>query len=244
MKHKTIKLKENTILGVIGDIHEHKEQFDEILEKFQPSEERILVSVGDIYEKGFGLTQAESITDTLKDLNKKGFSYTVPGNHDYKLIRKAIRGNKEMSPQLKWLDDQPWAISFKFPNGKTVLVLHGGVTPKHTIEDLSNSEIMYVRTVDSKGEYIPMKRKTINGKTVLGAERQGPSWHEVYDGRFGYICAGHDAQKDGKVKYYKYSCNIDTACYHTGILTCQTFDQKGLVESIQAYGIPSGFKPN
>lgn len=244
MKYKTIKITQDTILGVIGDIHEHEEQFNEIVENFKPSEKRILISVGDIYEKGFGIDKAESITDTLKKFNEEGYGYVVSGNHDYKLIRKAIRGGKDMSPQLQWIETQPWSISFKYPNGKSILVLHGGVTPKHKAEDLSNSEIMYVRTVDSNGDYIPMKRRTINGKTVLGAATHGPSWHEVYDGRFGYICAGHDAQKDGKVKYYKYSCNIDTACYHTGILTCQTFDQKGLVETLHSYGIPSGFTPS
>src|SRR5690606_1955694 len=148
MKHKTIKVKENTILGVIGDIHEHEEQFDEIVERFKPSEDRILISLGDIYDKGFGIETAESITNKLKSLNDKGLSYTGLGNHDYRHICKGIRSGSELSPELIWLERQPWSISFKFPNGKSVLVLHGGVTPNHTAQDLNNSEIMYVRTVD------------------------------------------------------------------------------------------------
>jgi len=239
MKHKIIKLKKNTVLGVVGDIHEHDAQFNEILERFKPSEDRILVSVGNIYDNGFGIKIAESVTNQLKGLHEQGISHTVLGNHDYRHIRRGTRSGNGLSPELTWLDDQPWSISFKFPNGKSVLVLHGGVTPKHKWSDLNNSDIMYVCTVDKDGEYIPMKRKTINGKIVLVAEREGPNWHEVYDGRFGYICAGHHVQKDGIPKYFPYSCNIDTACYHTGTLTLQKFDQKGLGDKIFAYGIPS-----
>ncbi len=236
MSHKTVKLQENTILGVIGDIHEHESQFDEIVEKFQPSEDRILVSLGDIYDKGFGIKVAQSVTDKLKALSDKGFSYTVLGNHDFRHIRKGIRSGKELTKQLTWLEQQPVSISFKFPNGKSVLVLHGGITPKYNWENLGDTEIMYIRSVDKDGNSIPMKKISINGKTILGAERKGLDWHDLYDGRFGYICAGHSAQKDGIPKYYPYSCNIDTACYSTGILTCQTFDQKGLLDKIFAYG--------
>ena len=240
MKHKIIHVKEDTVIGVIGDIHEHEEQFDLMVKEFKPSENRLLVSVGDILDKGFGLKQGKSILNKLKDLNNDGFSYTISGNHDFKHLRKSIRAGKKLCPEFEYIDLLPWAISFKYPNGKIILVVHGGVSPNHTYMDLNKPDIMYVKTIDDKGEPIPMKRKTINGKIVLGAARPGCTWHELYDGRFGYICSGHDAQKDGRVKYYKYSCNVDTACFHTGILTCQIFDLKGLSDTIQTYGIPFG----
>jgi len=241
MKHITVKLKENTVIGVIGDIHEHEEQFDEMVEKFGPSEDRILVSAGDILDKGFGKDVGFSIIRKMSELDN---FYCVAGNHDFKHARKAIRAGRELGTELQWIDNLPWAISFVFPNGKSILVLHGGITPKNKYEDLGKSEVMYVKTVDEDGEMIPMKRKTINGKIVLSAARPGRSWHELYDGRFGYICSGHDAQRDGRPKYYGYSCNVDTACYHTGILTCQTFDQKGLNETLYVYGRPYVHQPS
>lgn len=240
MKHKIINLEQDVRIGIVGDIHEHQEQFENMIEEFQPSDKNILVSIGDILDKGFGAKVGFKILRKLKDMQESGISYTVPGNHDYKHLRKALRANKKLSSELKWIDSLPWAISFKYPNHKTVIALHGGVSPKHTIADLNSADIMYVKTVDKNGEMIPMKRKNINGKIVLGAARPGQSWHELYDGRFGYICSGHDAQKDGRIKYYKYSCNVDTACYQTGILSCQIFDQKGLVDTIQTYGVPFG----
>lgn len=235
-KHITINLPEDAVVGVIGDIHEHEKQFDEIVELFQPSKNRILISVGDIVDKGFGYNIAKSIMKKLEDMQNDGISYTVLGNHESKYLKKAIRSEKKLTQELKWLESLPYSISFKYPNGKTLLVLHGGITPKHTVKNLNSPEIMYVRTVDSEQNMIPLKLKTINGKTVISATKSGIIWHELYDGRFGYICSGHDAQKDGKPKYYKYSCNIDTACYITGVLTCQLFNNKGLDSTIHAYG--------
>jgi predicted phosphodiesterase len=212
MKYKKIKVNKETII-VVGDIHEHEPQFDEIVELFKPNENKILVSLGDIYGKGFGTNSAESIINKLILLNKNKASYTICGNYDYKQVRKAYRDDINMSEQLLWIDAQPWSISFEWPNGKILLVLHGGVTKKHTHDDLNNSDIMYIK-----------------------------NWHEEYDGRFGYICAGHDAQKDGVAKFYKYSCNIDTACYYTGVLTCQEFNESGLGTKFVSSGVPYDFR--
>ena len=227
MRHIIVKVSENTKIGVIGDIHEHHEHFFSIVNQFNPTDDRLLVSVGDIFDKGFGEEKAYDILDEFISLKDKNKSYLVLGNHDFRQIRKYIRSDKKMPKQIKWLDQQPFSISFKWPNGKTLLVLHGGVTPKHTEKDLADSEIMFVRTVSEDGKYLTF------------SEKQGTNWHEFYDGRFGYICAGHAAQKDGIPKYYKHSCNVDTSCYSTGILTCQVFNSSGLDETIYAYGIPS-----
>jgi hypothetical protein len=65
-------------------------------------------------------------------------------------------------------------------------------------------------------------------KKLMVPERPGVKWHEVYDGRFGYIIAGHDSIKTGIPKFYNFSANIDTAVYCTGRLTVQIFSEDGL----------------
>ena len=88
--------------------------------------------------------------------------------------------------------------------------------------------------------------KEIDGIKTLVFKEEGSPWGEYYDGRFGYIVAGHHAQKDGIAKYYSHCVNIDTACYHTGKLSAQTFTADGnLDELIQVTGKPlkQGFKP-
>lgn len=233
-----IELPKGTKITVIGDIHEHEDQFNELIEKIKPSPENILVSVGDIYDKGFGTEVAESITRTIRKLAENKLAFIVQGNHEVKRIRRHITSGRPMSEELQWLAAQPLGISFLFANQSRLTIVHGGVKPSHTWKDLpSNSDLVYIRTLDEAGEYIPLKWITADdGTRTLKAKTQGKPWHEMYDGRFGYIASGHDAQKDGIPKFFKHSCNLDTACYATGILTAQVFGEGGKEDLIQSKG--------
>lgn len=228
----------NTKITVIGDIHEHEKQFDDLVQKIQPSPENILISVGDIYDKGFGTPAAESITRKIRALFEKNIAYIVQGNHEVKNIRRAIVGGASLSPELQWLALQPLSLSLKFKNGYRITIVHGGVLPKHTWTDLNgNSDLVYVRTVDENGDYIPLRWVVDNnGNKKLEPKKIGKTWHELYDGRFGYMVSGHDAQKDGIAKFYKHSCNLDSGCYVTGILTAQVFGENGREETIKVHG--------
>lgn len=216
-----IKVSNDTRIIVIGDIHEHEYQFDCMIEAIQPSSSTLVVSVGDIYDKGLGVRYAESITDKIRNLVEQGFAYIIRGNHELKLIR-AAKQNNLMTNQLTWLDTQPLVLTFEFPNTTRLTVLHGGVKPSMDWEDLHDVEVCFINDLDRHGNMV----KRGNGK----------SWHEIYDGRFGYIIAGHAALKDGQPKFYDFSCNIDTACYVTGILSAQEFTSKGLGVSYSIAG--------
>lgn len=229
MKHKkenlNIKVPKGTKIAIIGDIHEHEYQFDRLLDIIQPSEKMFFVSVGDVYDKGYGPSIAASITDKIRQMSEKGYGFTVRGNHELKNIKKA-RATGSMTPQLSWFEKQPLALSFIFENGSRVTVVHGGVKLSHTWDDLDHDiETSYIRKLDENGEMIKLEWV---GNELQPSKPGGVSWHEVYDGRFGYIVAGHEPLKDGKPKFYNYSCNIDTACYCTGIMTCQIMSEKGL----------------
>ncbi len=229
MKHRKNNLEilvpKDTKIAVVGDIHEHEDQFDRLLEKINPSEKMYFVSVGDVYDKGFGVSVAESITDKIRSMSEKGYGFVVRGNHELKNIKKA-RNVKAMTPQLSWFEKQPLALSFVFHNGSRVTVVHGGVKPSHTWDDLDfDIETSYIRKLDENGEMIKLEWF---GDELRPTKPGGVAWHETYDGRFGYVVAGHEPLKDGKPKFYNYSCNIDTACYCTGIMTCQVLSDKGL----------------
>lgn len=221
-----------TKLAIVGDIHEHEEQFNKLLDIVQPSEKMFFVSVGDIYDKGFGHLAAHSITDKIRVMCEKGYGFVVRGNHELKNIKRA-NNTRSMTPQLSWLEKQPLVLSFLFENGSRVTVVHGGVKPSHTWDDLDyDVETSYIRKLDEDGEMIKLEWV---GNDLRPNKPGGLSWHETYDGRFGYIVAGHEPLKDGKPKFYNYSCNIDTACYCTGIMTCQIISESGLetLHSIQ-----------
>lgn len=228
-KNLNIKVSSGTKIAVVGDIHEHEEQFDKLLDIIQPSEKMLFVSVGDIYDKGYGPRTAESITDKIRKMVDAGYGFAVRGNHELKNIKRAKMG-KKISDQLAWFDKQPLALSFEFDNRSRLTVVHGGVKPSHTWDDLNfDIETSYIRDLDFDGEMIKLIRVVENNVVNFVPNKpNGISWHHTYDGRLGYIIAGHDPLKDGEPKFYNYSCNIDTACYYTGILTCQVFDENGL----------------
>lgn len=230
-----IKVPKGVQLAFITDAHEHSEQFFKLLEIINPSEKMWLICAGDNFDKGFGINHAETMTDKLIELYEKGICFAVPGNHEKKLIKK---NKKNLSKQLQWWAKRPLSLIFDFHNGSRVTCVHAGVTPKMTFEDLeSNSEVCYVRDVDEVG-MIPLVWKEENGKKVLVKKREGGiSWHELYTGKFGYIVSGHAAIKEGMPKFYNFSCNIDSACYETGILSCQIFTEDGkLGQLIQVSG--------
>lgn len=234
---KRFEVSDDTVIGVVGDIHEHDEQFFEIVERFKPDKKRILVSVGDLYDKGFGIDRAEKIAEYFRKLNDQGIGHVVMGNHEFRHIRTARRNNT-WNETLKWVAGWPYSLFFTYANRNRLVVCHAGVTTHHTWEDLANNtEIFFVRNLDENGKYIPLKWEfDENGKKILTQKRPGKPWHDLYDGRFGYIVTGHDSQSDGTIKFYPYSCNIDTKCYHTGILSCVVYNNMGRSDIIQVKG--------
>jgi len=223
-----ISVPEGVSIAVMGDVHEHEEQFRAMLEEIRPRDNMWIVSLGDIYDKGFGKKSAERITDELIQLQNKSICYAVRGNHEVKLIRK-VRHTPKQTPQLKWWSEQPLVLTFNFHTRNTITILHAGVTPLMTEGDFGHGvEVVYVRDVDDEGQMIPLVWKNINGvQTLVKSKEGGKNWHEIYDGRFGYIVAGHAAQKDGEAKFYNYSCNLDSGIYDSGILTTQIFNDEG-----------------
>jgi predicted phosphodiesterase len=235
-----IKVPKGTTLAVISDIHEHEEQFRDAVSHISPSKDTILVSLGDIYDKGFGERCAQSITGALRDLVNSGVAYVIKGNHELKHLRRLRKEERPIGEHLSWIEKLPLSLSFVFRSGARLTIVHGGVRPKHTWDDIRDSvETSYIRQLDKSGRYIKLKKKVVDGKKIMvPAKPGGVVWHEKYDGRFGYIISGHDSQKDGISKFYNYSCNIDTACYHTGKLTVQMFGERGKGELLTFSGTP------
>ena len=240
---KTIKIPKNTQIAIIGDSHEHSEHFFSIIDKIQPSEKMWFISVGDFEGKGFGKIALNSMINKMIELHKNNCGFMVKGNHEIKWL-KNNKKNTPYSAQYEFIKNLPLSLSFEFYNGAKVTVVHAGINPKMTWDELdTNIEVCYIRDLDSNMNMIPLIWKDINGiRTLVKAKEGGIPWAEIYDGRFGYVCAGHEPNRDGKPKYYNYSCNLDCAVFETGILSAQIFTAEGkLGELITVSGTP--FKP-
>jgi hypothetical protein len=229
----TIRIPKGKELVVVGDVHECEYHFEQMLERTKIGTDRVLVSLGDIYDKGEGPVVAEKITRKIKRLQEDGWAYMVRGNHEQRNIKNLRKQGEKLSPELEWCSNLPLLLSFVFHNNNRITIVHAGVTPHHTWNNVTNNtELMYVRTLAEDGQPIPLKWIEEDGKKKLKALEKGPVWHEKYDGRFGYIVSGHDSQSDGVVKFYKHSCNLDTRCYSTGILAGQIISDGVLKELV------------
>jgi len=235
-RNLNIPVKTGATVTVVGDIHEHPDQFFEMIDRVKPSKKNIFVSVGDVYDKGYGTSTANKILAEMKKLSENGVGFMVKGNHELKRLKRTSK--KDFDEYLHWVNKLPLALSFSFNNGKRLTVVHGGILPKHNWNDLvGNTDIVYVRKVDEYGNYIKLKWvKDDDGTKHLEYAKPGVYWHEKYDGRFGYIASGHEPQKDGEPKWFEHSCNLDTACYDTGVLCAQVFNERGRGELIKIHG--------
>lgn len=222
-----IRVPKDVRIAVVGDVHEHDDQFSKMISKIQPDAKTWFVSVGDVIDKGYGIESFNKVTNELMAYQKAGIGFAVRGNHEIKVLKSAKKSGK-VSKELAWWKEQPLCLRFQFENGHTLTVVHAGVAPKHNLIDLFRDySVCYVRDVDETGEMISLVWKEINGKKTLTKPRSGINWHDAYDGRFGYVVSGHNAQRDGEAKYFGYSCNLDSCVYNTGRLTCQVFNNRG-----------------
>jgi hypothetical protein len=230
-----INVPKGTQILFVGDIHEHDDQFFSLMENWKPSLERWVVSLGDVCDKGKGDGAFEKVSHFLQDGHRQGWARAIKGNHELKRLKNRRHNLKDYD---LWWKERQISLSFQFYNSNIITCVHAGIPPKLSSDDLKkNLDVCYVRDVDDQG-IIPLiwKHDEINPKLVKAREG-GISWHEIYDGRFGYVISGHNAQTDGIPKFFNYSCNIDTGVYETGILTGQIIDENGkLGETLQIKG--------
>ena len=153
----TIRIRKGQELVVVGDIHENEWHFEEMLKRTEVGTKRILVSVGDVYDKGEGHHIAERIIRRIQKLQESGWAYIVRGNHEQRNIKNAKYNNKKLSPELEWCKNLPLTLSFLFWNQNRITIMHAGVTPKHTWGNITNNtEVMYIRQLDENDRPIPL----------------------------------------------------------------------------------------
>lgn len=135
-------------------------------------------------------------------------SFYILGDKDLLLMKDIYTTHADT---YDWLNQQSVAIRFTYANNSNVMVLHGGITPKHkTLKDLnSDLELSFVNN------NLPESKTT---------------WHKNYDGRFGYVISSHPANKKLKPELYNFSMSLETK---DDSLIVQEFNEMGLGETFQ-----------
>ena len=214
-------------LLITGDIHENEYLFDKLIQQTNIGDKRILVVIGDvwnIHESGI----SKSIIRKIARLSAAGWAYMIKGNHEQKIINK----NREPSMEVEWCRTLPLILNFIFTNLNNISVVHGGVTPFHTRENVSTDpEVMYIRTLDENNKPVPVQ--WIDGK--LQPQKNGIAWHEVYDGRFGYMISSHGSD-EAPIKHFKHSCSINSRCYKNKGIIGQVVSSQGTLGKVYELG--------
>lgn len=220
---------------IIGDIHGCLHTLKALLKR---TGKHNVISVGDVVDKG--LWSVECV-DLLRSIG----ATLVVGNHDHCMIRAMIQGKPQKYKEseiiaaglsrenIEYLVNSTYAKIFE-----RGVVVHGGILPGTTLEQLIVAEsmtirdfrdkhdfvnkIMRVKAVDPDGKFVSMKYDDAGNLLPF----VGDPWENSYDGRFGNVYYGHDP-KWIPDRPWEHCFGLDTgACYNNG-LTAAIVDKQG-----------------
>lgn len=227
-----VQLSESAKILVVSDVHEAFQQYFDLVSRFTFGPDQLLVVAGDVIDKGWGTKTAVRILEHVQSLGPYG--YFIRGNHEIKRIRKI---GFPLPAPWDWVSKQPFARSFVYPNASRITVVHAGIRNKHTLENIAwDPDVAYIRLLDPLGKKVVQSDYAKLGKdTIMKPHHPYVTWHQVYDGRLGFIVAGHEGNPEGKICWYPNSACIDTAVFKTGILSALQISQDSK-EIIQVKG--------
>jgi hypothetical protein len=217
--------------AVVGDVHGCVDEFEELVKvlDLRPGKDR-LIQVGDLVDKGPDSVGAIRLMRGYE--RRYPGSETILGNHEAKWLKKMRRGDPLPTVPGEFTDDDAaWMKTlplFRRYEQHGLFVVHGGIYPKFYYDHgsfMSGDEVwgqggkrgkateklLYTRFVDSSGDF-----QTIEAD-VSGSKH----WTEVYDGRDGFVVAGHEPTQT--ILEGPSAWGIDTGCVFGGKLTAVIF---------------------
>lgn len=203
----------------IGDIHGCADEFEELIDKLQPSAKDRIVLLGDLVNRG--PDSARTIA-----LARKHAHRALLGNHELRLLNYRRTGDpthlkKADYETLEQLNHKDWEylqampLTYHVPECDTVFV-HGGFLPGRPWRGQPARIVTRIQVVGPDGE--PHKRSEYP---------EAPHWSEKWD-HPPFVIYGHTPRP--KPKRLKWSLGIDTACVHGGALTACILPGRTLVQ--------------
>ena len=169
----------------------------------------ILVFLGDVCYPYKNTREVVKRINELVGFFENKRAYYLLGNYDLIFKSQVASSNTDA---WDWLHKQLLGVRFTYKNNTNLLVIHGGILPKHKkMTDLNNDpEISFVSETEEKID-----------------------WHKKYDGRFGYVISAHPTSLKEEPNIYKYSVSLDTQCHlkKNDKLLVQEFTKNGLGET-------------
>jgi diadenosine tetraphosphatase ApaH/serine/threonine PP2A family protein phosphatase len=197
----------------IGDIHGCYDELVELLGRVAPRDADVVVSVGDMVNKG-------PAADRCLDLWRERGYHAVQGNNELKLLRRAhpfFRYFSRKDGAVLRRGDllriiASWPLLIDIPS-LGVATVHGGLLPQMrvVIEDVEREQnaIPELRWIRKKnGEWHPVPKEQKRKDDVLWAEKWKGDRFLVY---------GHTPLREPK--FDKQALGLDTGCVYGGTLT-------------------------
>lgn len=218
---RTVEPRGNARLVFIGDIHGCYDELVELLARVDPAPDDVVVSVGDVVNKG---PAAAKCLDLWRE---RGY-LAVRGNNERKLVAGArpllrffARENRDVlrrSDLLRYIAGWPLVVDIP---GRDVAAVHGGFLPhmRVTRADVERERdlvdhLRWIRKKDGHWQYVPKEKK----------KKGDVLWSEEWEGdRF--LVYGHTPVR--RPKFDVRALGLDTGCVYGGALTAAVRDAKG-----------------
>jgi serine/threonine protein phosphatase 1 len=151
-RHLRVDADEWDDIYLVGDVHGCPDELDRLLEEIDPSDEDLVIFVGDLIRKG---PDSLAVVERVRDAENM---LSVRGNNEDKLIhgRKEIPG---LDPVFDYIESLPVVISFD-----DAMVVHGGVDTRMDLAEQDIETLLNCRAIPPENSY------------------DGPFWFEQHDG--------------------------------------------------------------
>ncbi len=233
---------------IIGDIHGCRLELDLLMRKLgyefldkdsvQAPEGRRVVFLGDLVDRG---PDTPGVLRLVMNMVERGQAFCVPGNHDFKLVKK-LRGQKvkvnhglqesldQLAHESEEFRDQIVAfvdglVSHRILDEGRLVVAHAGL--KESMQGRGSGQVrsfaLYGETTGEIDEYgLPVRL----------------NWAAEYRGK-SMVVYGHTPVPEAE--WLNYTLNIDTGCVFGGKLTALRYPEKELVSvaAAQVYCVPT-----
>jgi serine/threonine protein phosphatase 1 len=127
---------------VVGDVHGCRETLERLLDTLEPSQDDLVVLVGDLLRKG---PDSRGALDLLR---ARPNVRAVRGNNEQKLVDGRASLDSLTDDDLAYLDSLPVVLSWD-----DVMVVHGGVDHRKPLAEHTLAELLNARSLAPEGGY-------------------------------------------------------------------------------------------
>ncbi|MDG5776686.1 metallophosphoesterase family protein [Haloarculaceae archaeon H-GB2-1] len=140
--HERIDVDEWDRTYVVGDVHGCPHTLDRLLEEIDPSDNDLVLFVGDLVRKG---PDSHAVVETVRE--RDNFS-AVRGNNEQKIIDGRKTVDELTDADREYIESLPVVISWD--DG---MVVHGGIDVRKPLSEHTVGELLNMRSLAPEGGY-------------------------------------------------------------------------------------------